>query len=53
MNTIILNKTNATAQANTFQYNFIGSGCEIKSGSKIAISSIIIPYSWSMTLLKE
>ena len=46
MNTLILNKTNATAQANTFQYNFIGSGYEIKPGSKIAISSITIPYSW-------
>jgi hypothetical protein len=46
MNTLILNKTNVTAQANTFQYNFIGSGYEIKPGSKIAISSITIPYSW-------
>ena len=46
MNTLILNKTNATAQANTFQYYFIGSGYEIKPGSKIAISSITIPYSW-------
>ena len=45
-NTLILNSSNATAQSNTFQYNFIGSGFEIKRGSKIAVSSITIPYSW-------
>lgn len=46
MNTLILNSSNVTAQTNTFQFNFIGSGYEVKPGSKIAISSITIPYSW-------
>jgi len=42
-NTLILNSSNATAQSNTFQYNFISSGFEIKRCSKIAVSSITIP----------
>jgi hypothetical protein len=45
-NTLILNSSNATAQVNTFQYNLIGSEYNITKGSKIAVSSITIPYSW-------
>lgn len=42
---IIVNQTNQTQQTNTFQYTF-PSGSVKFAGRQLAISSIIIPYSW-------
>lgn len=42
---ITVNQTNATTNTNIFQYNFPSGSVKFK-GAKVAVQSIIIPYSW-------
>jgi hypothetical protein len=42
---ILLNQNNATTRSNVFQYNFPSGAARFRN-NRLAISSIIIPYSW-------